>query len=83
MQSETIELPEKMAKLYYLFDFDIETSIDALYDVMFPIDKEAKPRYLKQQYLGPLITRLNRRIGLQKQKVVPGKTKGTYVLQNL
>lgn len=83
MASKQIELPGKLAKLYTMLDFNSETTIDALYDVMFPDDDAEKERWQKQQYLGSFITRLNRRIVSSKERVVPGKTKGTYTLTRI
>lgn len=76
--SATLELPKQLARLYELLPVGKDVEIEHLFNGLF--GEVAKPRVAQQQQLGPYISKLNRRIAGRKQKIVPGKLKGTYRL---
>ena len=75
------ELPAKCAALYALLKSGEERHVINLYQEV--VGKETDDQRFAQQVLGSYVTRLNRRIKAQKQRVEPGSRKGTYVLAPL
>lgn len=76
----TNQLPPKMQALYDVLqphgqDIPILKIFAALKG-----DFSDEPQRHIQQHLGPYITRLNRRLAGARQRVEPGKMKGTYRL---
>ncbi len=49
-------------------------------DIYVAMGGPPEPSYTKAQWLGPYITRLNRRLRGEGLKVEPGKLKGSYRL---
>ncbi len=72
-----IPLPIRTQKLYDLLFGQGDVLIDDLYASM---GGPADATYTKAQWLGPYITRLNRRLRGEGLKVEPGKLKGSYRL---
>lgn len=79
MSIEAKALPPYQARLYAALDGKGEVSIDKLYVAVIP-GGTAEALRLRQQCLGPFITRLNRRLKQQRKAVRPGRLKGTYAL---
>jgi hypothetical protein len=71
------ELPHRQAALYDLLKAGDDVAISDLRD---SLGFAARDPRMDQQYLSPLITRLNRRLKNQNQRVVPGRLKRTYRL---
>jgi hypothetical protein len=76
---KTLELPPKLGELYRLLDGKGDVDILEIYtSIVDP--REGKPLREAQQYLGPYITKLNRRLREHRKAVKPGRIKGTYCL---
>lgn len=71
-----MNLPAQTQKLYDALLGRGDVPIDTLYAALSGSGRED----LKQQWLGPYVTRLNRRLVGHKMRVEPGATKGTYRL---
>lgn len=75
-------LPPRLGRLYALFPKSgADVPIDTLYVAIFP-DEGAAPRDA-QQRLGSYVTRLNRRLAKDKQRVAPGVGRRTLRLTKL
>lgn len=81
MATKPLELPPKLRQLHDFLAGKADTDIMDIY--MNVIDPDPVPLRQAQQYLGPYITKLNRRLREHKQTVKPGRLKGTYVLTSL
>ena len=76
--SQPLELPKREQDLYDLLVGQGDVHIAALYEAMGgPEDRD--PPY-RQQWLGPYISRLNRRLKNLKMRVRPGQARETYCL---
>lgn len=71
-----LKLPDRLNRLYVALKGKGDVSMDALCEAI-EANLENTP---SQQWLGPYITRLNRRIAKQGLAVKPGALKGTYRL---
>lgn len=71
------ELPTQIGRLYAALDGGGDVAIDALLAAL-----GANVEKNRQQYLGPYIVRLNRRLKAEGKKVVPGRVKQTYALKD-
>lgn len=78
---KTLELPPKLRQLYDFLDDKGDVDIHEVYASVF--GDADKPLRETQQYLGPYITKLNRRLREHGQAVRPGRLKGTYCLVKL
>lgn len=78
-----INLPPQLARLYFALPKNKDVPIKDLYIVIYGEPKDDMERSRQQQYIGPAITKLNRRIVGIKERVTPGKLKGTYRLTSL
>jgi len=76
-----LELPTKLRELHDFLDGKGDVDILEIHGRMFGTDVIQLRK--AQQYLGPYITKLNRRLKEHRRKVVPGRIKGTYVLTAL
>lgn len=77
------QLPRQTAALYAALEGKGEVPIVDLFDAIFSDEPEVGPRggnRHAQQWLGPYITRLNRRLKTAGLAVKPGRRKGTYAL---
>ncbi len=72
-----IDLPQRQAALYDILKAGDDVAISDLRDSLGLAERDPRT---DQQYLGHLITRLNRRLKNQNQRVVPGRLKRTYRL---
>ena len=72
-------LPPAQQRLFDALKGQGDVKIDVIFAAVYPDWPEAEPRY-KQQRLGPVITRLNRRIAKDRMAVKPGDIKSTYRL---
>ena len=79
---KTLDLPPKLEALYGFLRGKGDVAILDIYTSLVD-PREGKPLREAQQYLGPYITKLNRRLREHKQIVRPGRLKGTYCLQAL
>ncbi len=79
---KTLELPPKLKQLYELLNGEGEVEILDIFNALVGADED-KPQRQAQQYLGPYITKLNRRLREHGAVVRPGRLKGTYSLQSL
>lgn len=76
-----LELPPKLGELYRFLDGKGDVDIlEIYYSIVDPVER---PLREAQQYLGPYITKLNRRLREHRKIVRPGRIKGTYCLQAL
>lgn len=78
-------LPPKLALLYGAMPKDQDVMIPALFDTLMG-EFGAETRNIRcgqQQYLGPYLTKLNRRIAKHGQAVKPGRLRGSYRLVSL
>lgn len=81
MSTKTLELPPKLKELHDFLKGKGDVAILEIYrNVVSPREL---PQREAQQYLGPYITKLNRRLREHRQVVRPGRIKGTYVLAAL
>lgn len=80
MSTLTPSLPPKLAVLYDALNGRGEVPIPTLYAAVFNPGTAGDGRRDQQQWLGPYITKLNRRIKAQRLAVKPGQRKGTYAL---
>lgn len=78
---KNLELPPKLGQLHDFLAGKGDVDILDIYASV--IGTEEVPLRSAQQYLGPYITKLNRRLREHKQVVRPGRMKGTYCLQAL
>lgn len=76
--AKPLELPPKLAELHRFLEGKGDVAILDIYTSV--IDPRDKPLREAQQYLGPYITKLNRRLRSHGQRVQPGRIKGTYTL---
>lgn len=76
-----LELPPKLGELYRFLDGKGDVDILEIYTSV--VEPRERPLREAQQYLGPYITKLNRRLREHKKRVVPGRIKGTYCLSAL
>jgi hypothetical protein len=81
MSNKEIELPRKLRLLYEALNGKGDVAIDTLYDLLFEGENRAEDKRNQQQWLGPVIVRLNRR--LPDEAVKPGALKGTYRLTSI
>lgn len=79
MTTETLDLPPKQKALYDALRGQGDVPIRTLYLAVFP-DGGTAPDGQEQMWLGPYISKLNRRIGKHGQAVRPGRLKGSYAL---
>lgn len=79
---KTLELPPKLNALYAFLDGKGDVDILDIYTTLID-PRDGKPLREAQQYLGPYITKLNRRLREHRKIVRPGRIKGTYTLQAL
>jgi hypothetical protein len=77
------ELPTQQAAIYRLLDGAVDVSIDKLYEAVGSKAVIADSQKVKQQFLGPYIVRLNRRLAKHRRVVKPGALKGTYTLKSI
>lgn len=78
--NEAALLPPKLALLHGLLFGRGDVAIETLFAGMSGPEKYAESNRTMGSWLGPYITRLNRRIVKQKLRVVPGQRKRTYAL---
>lgn len=78
---KTLELPPKLKELHTFLSGKGDVDILEIYTSI--VDPRERPLREAQQYLGPYITKLNRRLREHRQVVRPGRMKGTYCLQAL
>ena len=78
MIAKPLELPPKLKELHDFLKGKGDVAILDIYRNV--VSAEELPQRAAQQYLGPYITKLNRRLREHKQAVRPGRIKGTYVL---
>ncbi len=71
------KLPARTQQLYDLLFGRGEVLVADIYAAM---GGPAAPTYTQAQWLGPYITRLNRRLRGEGLRVEPGKLKGSYRL---
>jgi hypothetical protein len=71
------DLPRQQQTLHDLLLGRGDVPIATLYGALF---SEPRPAAQQQMWLGPYITRLNRRLAKAKLRVEPGALKGTYRL---
>lgn len=76
-----LELPPKLKELHDFLVGKGDVDIMAIYLCVIGGEEVALRR--AQQYLGPYVTKLNRRLREHRQVVKPGRLKGTYVLTNV
>lgn len=69
-------LPPVLSRIYAALIGEGDVAIDALLHAA----QIQAPEKLRQEYLGPYITRLNRRLKNHGRAVKPGQLKGTYRL---
>jgi hypothetical protein len=81
MATKPLELPPKLAELHAFLTDRGDVEILAIYGRI--IGGKPIPLRSAQQYLGPYITKLNRRLREHRQIVRPGRIKGTYCLVGL
>jgi hypothetical protein len=74
------KLPARTQQLYDLLFGRGEVLVTDIYAAM---GGPAEATYTQAQWLGPYITRLNRRLAKHGQKIVPGDLKRTYRLVKL
>lgn len=74
-----LEFPPKQQALYDALRGKGDVPISELYAAVFPQGGTA-PAGKEQQWLGPYITKLNRRLARRGLAVKPGNTKGSYAL---
>lgn len=74
-------LPPKLALLYGALPHGQDVMIPALHGVLFP--DSPRDHRDAQQWLGPYLTKLNRRIAKHKLAVKPGRLRGSYRLVSL
>lgn len=78
---KTLDLPPKLKQLHDFLAGKGDVDILEIYTTLF--DQRETPLRTAQQYLGPYITKLNRRLREHKKVVRPGRLKGTYCLCKL
>lgn len=76
-----LELPPKLHELYNFLTGKGDVDILDIYRNV--VDPQERPLREAQQYLGPYITKLNRRLREHGQIVKPGRLKGTYCLTTI
>lgn len=76
-----LELPPKLRALYDFLQGKGDVDILDIYRNV--VDPQERPLREAQQYLGPYITKLNRRLREFGLAVKPGRLKGTYALTPL
>lgn len=81
MATKPLVLPPKLAQLHNILTGEGEMSIEDIYRAF--LNPDGKPLREAQQYLGPYISKLNRRLREHNQAVKPGRLKGTYALVTL
>ncbi len=80
-QAVTPNLPPRLLELYRALDGQGDVDIIKIYEIV--VGPPPRPLRETQQYLGPYITKLNRRLREHGLKVKPGRIKGTYCLTTL
>lgn len=81
MATRPLELPPKLKELHDFLAGKGDVEILEIYRNV--VGNEELPLRRAQQYLGPYVTKLNRRLREHRKVVKPGRLKGTYVLQAL
>lgn len=80
-QSVVPDLPPRLLELYNALDSKGDVDIIEIYETV--VGPPPRPLRETQQYLGPYITKLNRRLRGHGLIVKPGRLKGTYCLTSL
>lgn len=78
---KSLELPPKLKELYDFLSGRGDVNILEIYNGVF--SSQQLQQREAQQYLGPYITKLNRRLREHRRIVRPGRLKGTYTLARL
>lgn len=77
-RKDRVEVSPRQLLLLSLFpEYDVDVSIARLFGSLFPGSDPAIPSHVKQQRLGPLISRTNRRVK-KVARITPGEKRGTY-----
>lgn len=80
-QAVAPDLPPRLLDLYNALDGKGDVAIESIYETV--VGPPPRPLREAQQYLGPYITKLNRRLREHGLIVKPGRLKGTYCLTSL
>lgn len=81
MATKPLELPPKLKELHDFLVGKGDVEILEIYRNI--VGSEELPLRRAQQYLGPYVTKLNRRLREHRQVVKPGRLKGTYTLTSI
>lgn len=79
--AKILNLPPRLQDLYDALDGKGDVEIVSIYETV--VGPPPRPLRETQQYLGPYITKLNRRLREFGLIVKPGRLKGTYCLTSL
>lgn len=73
------DLTPRLKELYDIFELDSDLSVTTIFERFTAGAMDCDHRHA-QQYLGAYFTKLNRRLRSRRQRVQPGRLKGTYRL---